>query len=65
MKKAIGIIVLKLVTIFLLVSSCATTDPTKVSGEDAQKILATKFGTIVDVQAVSITGKKSVLSGKF
>jgi len=59
MKKAIGIIVLKLVTIFLLVSSCATTDPTKVSGEDAQKILATKFGTIVDVQAVSITGKKS------
>ncbi len=53
------IIVLKLVAIYLLVSACATTDPTKVSGEDAQQILATQFGTVVDAQAVTIRGKKS------
>ena len=53
------IIVLKLVAVFLLVSACATTDPTKVSGEDAQKILSTQFGTVVDVQPVTIRGKKS------
>ena len=53
------IIVLKLVAVFLLVSACATTDPTKVSGEDAQKLLSTQFGTVVDVQPVTIRGKKS------
>ena len=53
------IIVLKLVAVYLLVSACATTDPTKVSGEDAQQILATQFGTVVDAQAVTIRGKKS------
>ena len=53
------IIILKLVAIFLLVSACATTDPTKVSGKDAGKLLTTKFGTIVDVQPVTIRGNKS------
>ena len=38
------IIVLKLVAVFILVTSCAT-DPTKVSGEDAQRLIAT--GAIV------------------
>ena len=46
------------VIIILLLNACAT-NPTKVDGEDAQKVLATQFGTIVDVQAVSIRGKKS------
>ena len=53
------IIVLKLVAVFLLVSACVTTDPTKVSGDDAQRLLATQFGTVVDVQPVTIKGKKS------
>ena len=53
------IIVLKLVAVFILVTSCATTDPTKVSGDDAQRLLATQFGTVIDVQAVTIRGKKS------
>ena len=52
------IIILKLVTVFILVTSC-TTDPTKVSGDDAQRLLATQFGTVIDVQAVTIRGKKS------
>jgi len=52
------IIVLKLVAVFILVTSCAT-DPTKVSGEDAQRLLATQFGTVIDVQPVTIRGKKS------
>ena len=52
------IIVLKLVAVFILVASCAT-DPTKVSGDDAQRLLATQFGTVIDVQAVTIRGKKS------
>ena len=47
------IIVLKLVAVFILVTSCAT-DPTKVSGEDAQRLLATQFGTVIDVQPVTI-----------
>ena len=59
MKMFRKIIILKLVAVFILVTSCATTDPTKVSGEDAQQILATQFGTIVDAQAVTIRGKKS------
>ena len=45
------------IIIFLLLNACAT-NPTKVDGEDAQKILATQFGTVVDVQAVTIRGKK-------
>ena len=53
------IIVLKLVAVFILVTSCATTDPTKVSGDDAQRLLATQFGTVIDAQAVTIRGKKS------
>ena len=52
-------IILKLVAIFLLMSACATTDPTKVSGDDAQRLLATQFGTVIDVQPVTIRGKKS------
>ena len=59
MKVVRKIIVLKLVAIFLLMSACATTDPTKVSGDDAQRLLATQFGTVIDVQAVTIRGKKS------
>lgn len=45
----------------LLLNSCGT-NPKNVSGEDAQKILDTQFGTVVDVQAVNIRGKKSELS---
>ena len=51
-------IILSSIIIFLLLNACAT-NPTKVDGEDAQKVLATQFGTIIDVQAVSIRGKKS------
>ena len=49
---------LTLFLILILINGCST-NPTKVSGEDAQKILATQFGTIVDVQAVTIKGKKN------
>jgi outer membrane lipoprotein SlyB len=42
----------------LILSSCGT-NPRYVSGEDAQKILDTQFGTVVDVQAVTIRGEKS------
>ena len=49
---------LTLILILILINGCST-NPTKVSGEDAQKILATQFGTIVDVQAVTIKGKKN------
>ena len=52
------IIILKLVAVFILVTSC-TTDPTKVSGSDAGRLLTTKFGTVVDVQPVTIRGNKS------
>ena len=44
--------------ILIFLNSCST-NPTTVSGEDAQKILATQFGTVVDVQAVTIRGKKN------
>ena len=47
------------VFLIILLNSCNTTNPTKVSGEDAQKILATQFGTVVDVQAVTIRGKRN------
>ena len=59
MKMFRKIIILKLVAVFLLASACATTDPTKVSGDDAQRLLATQFGTVIDVQSVTIRGKKS------
>jgi outer membrane lipoprotein SlyB len=59
MKMFRKIIILKLVAVFILVTSCATTDPTKVSGDDAQRLLATQFGTVIDVQPVTIRGKKS------
>ena len=49
------------IIIFLLLNACAT-NPTKVDGEDAQKILATQFGTVVDVQAVTIRGKKNEMA---
>ena len=52
------IIVFNIVSVFLFVSAC-TTDPTKVSGKDAGKLLRTNFGTIVDVQPVTIKGTKS------
>lgn len=42
----------------ILLNSCGT-NPRYVSGEDAQKILDTQFGTIVDVQAVTIRGERS------
>ena len=59
MKMFRKIIILKLVAVFILVTSCATTDPTKVSGDDAQRLLATQFGTVIDVRPVTIRGKKS------
>ena len=49
------------ILIILFINACAT-NPTKVDGEDAQKILATQFGTIVDVQAVTIRGKKNEIA---
>ncbi len=49
------------IIILLLLNACAT-NPTKVDGEDAQKILATQFGTVVDVQAVTIRGKKNEMA---
>ena len=49
---------LSLFFILIFLNSCST-NPTTVSGEDAQKILATQFGTVVDVQAVTIRGKKN------
>ena len=42
----------------ILLNSCGT-NPRYVSGEDAQKILDTQFGTVVDVQAVTIRGERS------
>jgi len=53
------IIIVKVIAVFLMVNACTTTNPTKVSGDDAQKILATQFGTVVDVQPVTIRGKGS------
>jgi len=58
MKHFRKIIIVKVIAVFLLASAC-TTDPTKVSGSDAQRLLATQFGTVVDVQPVTIRGKKS------
>ncbi len=42
----------------ILLNSCGT-NPRYVSVEDAQKILDTQFGTVVDVQAVTIRGERS------
>jgi len=50
---------LVLFPIFLILLSSCGTNPRMVSGEDAQKILDTQFGTVVDVQAVTIRGERS------
>ena len=52
------VIIFKLLVTFLLINACAT-NPTKVSGEDAQRLLPTKLGTVIDIQPVAIKGKKS------
>ncbi len=62
-KDKLGLVIVKyrILTLFLIliiINACST-NPTKVSGEDAQKILATQFGTVVDAQAVTIKGKKN------
>jgi outer membrane lipoprotein SlyB len=44
---------------FLIFLTSCGTNPRYVSGEDAQKILDTQFGTVVDVQAVVIRGERS------
>ena len=59
MKHFRKIIIVKVIAIFLLASACTNTNPTKVSGKDAGKLLRTDFGTIVDVQPVTIKGTKS------
>ena len=50
--------ILSSLLIILLLNACGT-NPTVVSGDDAQKLLTTQIATVVDVVPVTIQGKNS------